>query len=68
MSIKSNAFGGVTLSGSDAKKFKDQVTYGKPKAAAVKSIKRGVTLSRAFDQKGKISFVMKRAKAAGATG
>ena len=68
MSIKSNAFGGVTLSGRDAKKFKDQVTYGKPKAAAMASVKRGVALSRIFDQDGKISLVVRRVKAAGATG
>ncbi len=63
MSIKSNAFGGVTLSGRDAKKFKDQVVYGKPKAAAVASVKRGVALSRAFEKDGKLTFVVKRAKA-----
>jgi hypothetical protein len=46
MSIKSHAFGRVTLTGEDAKKFKAQVTYGRPKAAAVESAKRGVEMSR----------------------
>jgi hypothetical protein len=41
MAIVSNAFGRVTLSGADAKKFEAQVTHGKPKAAAAKSAARG---------------------------
>jgi len=63
MSIKSNAFSGVTLSGDDAKKFKNQVIYGKPKKAAVESVKRGVALSREFEKNGKIVFNVTRAKA-----
>ena len=54
MSIKSHAFGRVTLTGQDAKKFRNQVLYGKPKASAVKSVKRGVVLSRELQQTGKI--------------
>ena len=52
MSIKSDAFGSVTLTGKDAKKFEDQITYGKPKAAAVGSIEKGVELSRKLQQSG----------------
>jgi hypothetical protein len=40
MSIKSRAFGGITLTDSDAKKFENQVTYGKPKQQAVEAAKR----------------------------
>ena len=57
MSIKSHAFGRVTLTGRDAKKFRNQVVYGKPKAAAAKSVRRGVELSRQLQQSGK--FVRK---------
>jgi hypothetical protein len=52
MAIKSNAFGRVTLTEQDAKKFQDQVTYGKPKAAAKEAVKRGVQLSRAMNSNG----------------
>jgi hypothetical protein len=52
MAIKSNAFGRVTLTEQDAKKFQDQVTYGKPKAAAKEAAKRGVKLSRAMTSNG----------------
>jgi hypothetical protein len=62
MSIQSHAFGRVTLTGEDAKKFKRQVSYGKPKKAAVASVKRGVALSREFERRGKVTFVVKREK------
>lgn len=62
MSIKSHAFGRVTLTDEDAKKFKNQVRYGKPKAAAVKSVKNGVVLAREFEKAGKIRLSIKRAK------
>ena len=68
MSIHSSAFGRVTLTGEDAKKFRNQVTHGKPKKAAVQSVRRGVALSREFEKHGKVTFVVKRAKAKGARG
>jgi len=52
MAIKSNAFGRVTLTEQDAKKFQAQVTYGKPKPAAKEAAKRGVALSRALTSNG----------------
>lgn len=78
MSIQSHAFGRVTLTGEDAKQFKRQVRYGKPKKAAVAAVKRGVALSHQFAKQGKITFVVKganrkvtflakRAKGAGAS-
>ena len=61
MSIKSDAFGRVTLTEADAKKFKDQVTFGKPKKAAIESVKRGVRLSQSLrDNGGRITFSLKR--------
>lgn len=62
MSIKSNAFGGVVLTGEDAKKFQAQVTYGKPSKAAVTSVARGLAYSRQFEQDGKLTLVVKRQK------
>lgn len=48
MAVISSMFGSVTLTEEDAKKFKRQVTYGKPKAAAKVSIERGVKLAGEF--------------------
>ncbi|WP_374625273.1 hypothetical protein [Devosia sp.] len=52
MAIKSSAFGRVTLTEQDAKKFQAQATYGKPKAAAKEAAKRGIELSRALTSSG----------------
>lgn len=59
MSIKSHAFGRVTLTGQDAQKFKNQVVYGKPKAAATKSVSDGVELSREMQKSGKVVRTVK---------
>lgn len=60
MSIKSHAFGRVTLTQHDAEKFKKQVTYGKPKPAAKEAVKRGVEMSRIFrDSGGKFALTLK---------
>lgn len=59
MSIKSHAFGRVTLTGKDAKKFENQMTYGKAKVAAVKSVKRGVVLAREMRNSGRVVMTVK---------
>jgi hypothetical protein len=59
MSIKSHAFGRVTLTKKDATKFRNQVTYGRPTAAAVESVKKGVKLSRSYRKNGKVGFTAK---------
>lgn len=56
MGIKSHAFGRVTLTGQDAKKFKNQVVYGRAKPAAVKGIKSGVALVRQMQQSGTLTL------------
>jgi hypothetical protein len=56
MSIVSNAFGRVILTEADAKKFKAQATYGRPKAAATQSMKKGVMLSRALRDSGSVKL------------
>ena len=61
MAIESNPFGRITLTGADAKKFRNQVTYGKPKKAAVESVAQGVELSRQMQQNGgKLTVQLKR--------
>jgi hypothetical protein len=52
MAIKSHAFGRVTLTDTDAKKFEAQVTYGRPKAAAYETASRGLDLVRKMKASG----------------
>ena len=54
MSIKSHAFGRVTLTGRDAKKFENQVLYGRVNATAKKSMRQGLALSREMQKSGRI--------------
>ncbi len=42
----------MQLTRADARKFKAQVTYGRPTAAAVEMVRRGVALSREFTANG----------------
>lgn len=59
MSIHSHAFGRITLTGADAKKFRNQVTYGRPNAAAKATVAEGVKHSKEFAEKGSISLKLK---------
>ncbi len=52
MSIKSTAFGRVVLTDADAKKFSNQVSYGRPKSAAYDSVAAGLKLSRQLREGG----------------
>ena len=61
MAIESNSFGRVILTEGDAKKFLNQIIFGKPKRAAMESVKRGVEMSRAMrDNSGKLTVKLKR--------
>jgi hypothetical protein len=60
MSITSHAFGRVKLTEADAAKFKKQVTYGRPKAAAKVSVAEGLKLSKSLGAKGRIELTIKR--------
>jgi hypothetical protein len=63
MAIRSHAFGRVTLTKADATKFQSQVTYGRPKAAAVTNVQHGVQLARDFYASGgKLKVTLPRAK------
>ena len=46
--IKSSTFGGVALSGDDARKFERQVRYGRASVAARETLKRGDELLQKF--------------------
>ena len=59
VSIRSDTFGRVSLTGEDARTFKRQVTYGRPSAAAVHSVQLGVKLARAFQRDRKVSIKIK---------
>jgi hypothetical protein len=59
MSITSHAFGRVKLTEADAAKFKNQVTYGRPKSAAKQSVIEGVKLSKMLGERGSITLSLK---------
>lgn len=59
MSIQSNAFGRVELSGEDAAKFRNQVTYGRAKPAAKAAVARGVQLSQSLKEAGAVRLKLK---------
>ncbi len=54
MAVKSTVFGGVTLSGKEAEKFRHQVTYGRPKKAAIESAKKGDKMRIEFEKTGRV--------------
>ncbi|MEO6041717.1 MAG: hypothetical protein ABIP41_07450 [Croceibacterium sp.] len=60
MSITSHAFGRVKLTEADATKFKNQVTYGRPKAAAKASVEEGMKLSKSLGDDGAIKLLLKQ--------
>jgi hypothetical protein len=54
MAVHSNTFGGVRLSGDDAKKFRDQVRSGKTNAAAKNSALNGIRAARNLFANGQV--------------
>ncbi len=59
MAIHSDAFGRVTLTEHDARKFERQVSYGRPKAAAQESARRGAEMLKEFEAgNGKLTVKM----------
>ena len=48
MAVHSNTFGGLRLTGEDAIKFRNQVRYGRPNAAARAAAADGRKLAEAF--------------------
>jgi hypothetical protein len=60
MSIVSHTFGRVKLTEADAAKFKSQVTYGRPKAAAKSNVAQGMKLSESLSKQGTIKLRLKQ--------
>lgn len=54
MAVHSNTFGGLRLSGEDAKKFRSQVSSGRPSQAAKASAKQGVFAAKVLLEKGQV--------------
>lgn len=59
MSIKSNAFGRVELTGADAKKFKAQATYGRAKKEAKQGAVTGAAMARELQTSGAIKLKLR---------
>ena len=60
MSVHSSVFGGVTLTGKDAKKFEQQVTYGRPKKAANEAAARGRVMLAEYAENGSVAIVVRK--------
>lgn len=56
MGIRSKAFSGVKLTGNDAAKFRNQVTYGRPKEAAKVTVARGQSMAKEMASTGRFVF------------
>lgn len=54
MAVHSNTFGGLHLTGEDAKKFRQQVTAGRPNQAAKNSAAKGIKAAQALLSKGHV--------------
>lgn len=54
MAVHSNTFGGLQLSGEDAKKFRSQVTSGRPSSAAKASALKGVAAAQQLLSTGQV--------------
>ena len=52
MAVHSNTFGGLHLTGEDAKKFRKQVKSRRPSKAAKDSAKRGIAIASVLLEKG----------------
>lgn len=54
MAVHSNTFGGLQLSGEDAKKFRSQVSSGRPSQAAKAAALKGVAAASQLLSKGHV--------------
>ena len=52
MAVRTSVFGAVQLTDEEAKKFRQQVTYGRPKQAAKSALANGKKMIREYDKKG----------------
>ena len=56
MSVSSSTFGAVHLTEKDARKFRDQVKYGRPKKAAVDACARGKKAAAEYVKQGFVAL------------
>ncbi|WP_165219531.1 hypothetical protein [Affinirhizobium pseudoryzae] len=61
MGIHSDAFGRVTLTNEDARKFENQVRYGRPSKEAKEAVAKGAEAVKNFQRDGMIRFSVKKA-------
>jgi hypothetical protein len=54
MAVYSNTFGGLVLTGDEAKKFRNQVRYGRPNQAAKDAVRRGMAMAEQLRANGYI--------------
>lgn len=54
MAVKSTPFGAVVLSDDDARKFRLQVTHGRPKKVAIESMVKGDAMRAEFQKTGRV--------------
>ena len=59
--VRTSTFGVVRLSGQDAKTFKQQIQYGRPKKAACAAAKRGEGMLKEFTKNGQVAIKLKKA-------
>jgi len=52
VTVKSTPFGGITLTGEDARAFSRQIRYGQPKRAAREAYERGRRLVEEYNRLG----------------
>jgi len=62
MAINSHAFGRVTLTDDDAKKFSRQIKFGRSSATAKMSVQRGQKLNDDFKSGGKVTIQVRPRK------
>ena len=60
MSIRTSILGGVTLSGEDARKFVNQVRYGRPSKAAIQAFKNSKGMAAELREKGYVTMPKKK--------
>ena len=56
MAVISDTFGGLRLTGEDARKFERQVRYGRANRNAIETARRGSELARRFLAEGAIKI------------
>lgn len=61
MAVTSSTFGAVRLTAKDARKFRDQITYGRPKQAAIDACVRGKEAAEGYVTQGFAVIRRKRA-------